>query len=486
MRQITDAWRADAVRLSSGTAPDTCRDTARHHRGAVVAGDGAPPAPPRTGPISGYMDFHINRAQHGDAVLDFHRFVLLFAHSFSDRIRFCLGAGAGARGRLERDRRRARARAGLRRFPDQPALQRRAGMVLAPIGIINERHEPPVFHGVERPAVDTVIVPTTWFGAGAAYTGRSVPGFATALTPWRRSTLLGSARRRGCVTAGRRVRSRTPGTSPVRGGSSTSAPPGSCWARASGAVTRGFGFPRVDSSVTLAEVDGRYRYGEIGIRGQYAHVFLDGMGELNRAVLRTVGVSPNAAEQMRGFYLEGSYYVVPRPAPREVAVFVRYENFDTQYRMPAGFQPLPEFDRDAWIIGVTYFPDPDVAVKIDYTILATRAMSSWRPIRSISVWGGGSDADTVPAPSGRVRGTLCRYGPRPCRGGRECRLTGDGAGSRTRGRLDPRRALQLHAIRGACDRRHHGRAACAQRRHHAWLSNCRRRGRYRGAKAAAG
>ena len=41
----------------------------------------------------------------------------------------------------------------------------RAGMLLAPVGIINERHEPPVFHGVERPFVDTVIIPTTWFDA---------------------------------------------------------------------------------------------------------------------------------------------------------------------------------------------------------------------------------------------------------------------------------------------------------------------------------
>jgi hypothetical protein len=28
--------------------------------------------------------------------------------------------------------------------------------------------------------------------------------------------------------------------------------------------------------------------------------------------------------------------------------------------------PLKEFDRDAWVIGFTYFPDADIAVKIDY------------------------------------------------------------------------------------------------------------------------
>ncbi len=46
------------------------------------------PASSRTGPISGYMDFHFNKVEGEDGVLDFHRFVLLFNHSFSSRIRF--------------------------------------------------------------------------------------------------------------------------------------------------------------------------------------------------------------------------------------------------------------------------------------------------------------------------------------------------------------------------------------------------------------
>ncbi len=44
-------------------------------------------------------------------------------------------------------------------------------MVLMPVGIINERHEPPVYYGVERPFVDTVIVPTTWFETGVGVHG---------------------------------------------------------------------------------------------------------------------------------------------------------------------------------------------------------------------------------------------------------------------------------------------------------------------------
>jgi hypothetical protein len=72
------------------------------------------------------------------------------------------------------------------------------------------------------------------------------------------------------------------------------------------------------------------------------------------------------AEALRGFYGEASYRVWAAGPARDLAAFVRYENFDTQYRMPPGFLPLKQFDRDAWIIGATYYPDPDVAVKIDY------------------------------------------------------------------------------------------------------------------------
>src|SRR6187455_1229137 len=48
------------------------------------------PSAPQTGPLSGYMEFHYNEpvGQNQPGVLDFHRFVLLFTHQFSDRIRF--------------------------------------------------------------------------------------------------------------------------------------------------------------------------------------------------------------------------------------------------------------------------------------------------------------------------------------------------------------------------------------------------------------
>jgi hypothetical protein len=41
--------------------------------------------------------------------------------------------------------------------------------------------------------------------------------------------------------------------------------------------------------------------------------------------------------------------------------------------MPAAYVPLPEFDRTAWVVGASYFPDPDVVVKVDYVVQRNRS-----------------------------------------------------------------------------------------------------------------
>ena len=47
----------------------------------------------------------------------------------------------------------------------------RGGLLLIPMGIINEYHEPSTFNGVERPLVDNYIAPTTWREIGFGLTG---------------------------------------------------------------------------------------------------------------------------------------------------------------------------------------------------------------------------------------------------------------------------------------------------------------------------
>ena len=178
----------------------------------------------RTGPLSGYMDFHINDAQHADPVLDFHRFVLLISHRFSERVHFVSEielehavVSPETGGELELEQ-------AYVDFRISRPFNLRAGMVLAPVGIINERHEPPVFHGVERPLVETVIHPDHVVrrrGGDPRRGARRPPLPRVRDGDARRHPL--QRRTRGCGKDARRAPNRTRGTSRAPGASSTSA-----------------------------------------------------------------------------------------------------------------------------------------------------------------------------------------------------------------------------------------------------------------------
>ncbi|HEU0006778.1 MAG TPA: hypothetical protein VFS12_12375, partial [Terriglobia bacterium] len=130
-------------------------------------------------PYAGYMETHLNHDGLNPTTFDFHRFVLLFGHGFGDRIRFwselefehAFVEGREVSGEIALEQ-------AYLDFLIHPKLNFRAGMLLSPVGIINERHEPPSFNGVERPFVDTFIVPSTWFGSGGGFVGDLGKGFA--------------------------------------------------------------------------------------------------------------------------------------------------------------------------------------------------------------------------------------------------------------------------------------------------------------------
>jgi hypothetical protein len=346
---------------------------------ALAAADAAGQPPDagsqQTTSLSGYMDFHFNKAQFEDGRLDFHRFVLLVTHSFSDRIRFvselevehALVEGLEEKGELELEQ----------AYVDFLVSRRfnvRAGMMLVPVGIINERHEPPVFYGVERPFVDTFIIPTTWFEVGAGVHGELGQGWryrAFVMSPLDASEFtaedgIAEGKQQGADTnigrpavTGRieyvRRRGLTVGAS--------------FWTGRSGFEFR----PRFDVPVGVADVDARYSRDRLELRAQYAYVGIGNAGELNDALGRAVGVNPNVASALRGFYAEAGYRVIAGSRAGDVGFFARYENFDTQHKMPPGYVPLKSLDREAITLGGTYWPDPDIAVKFDYSILRSES-----------------------------------------------------------------------------------------------------------------
>ncbi len=132
--------------------------------------------------VGGYAELHLNVAHvtgpgARDAQIDLHRFVLFLAHDFNERLRFYSElevehavASSTDPGEVEVEQ----AYVDYRAIGDQLGV--RAGLVLVPMGIINQWHEPPMFHGVERPMVDTLIIPTTWREAAVGVFGEPLPG----------------------------------------------------------------------------------------------------------------------------------------------------------------------------------------------------------------------------------------------------------------------------------------------------------------------
>ena len=132
----------------------------------------APAALPKT-QIGGYGELHYNNLDADDSArdldqIDFHRFVLFFGHEFSDRIRFFSElelehslTGDGAPGEVELEQ-------AYLDFTLTDSLSAKTGLFLLPIGTVNETHEPPTFYGVERNSVESDIIPSTWWEAGAS------------------------------------------------------------------------------------------------------------------------------------------------------------------------------------------------------------------------------------------------------------------------------------------------------------------------------
>jgi hypothetical protein len=320
-------------------------------------------------PVSGYMDFHLNKDRGEPFNADFHRFVLLFGHSFSDRIKFWSelevehafveGQEDGGEVALEQ---------AYLDFLIKPYFNIRAGMVLTPVGIINERHEPPAYNGVERPFVETTIIPTTWRELGIGITGDLGRGFryraylASSLDASRFDAENG-------ITEGRTNGIDASFRNPAKVGRLEYMGIRRLAAGASFySGHAGFRTPGINPLVSIADFDARYRIRRFDLRGLFVQTWISHAAELNRRGQLLKGVNPNVASAMRGYYIEPAVHVLPKSFPHDMAVFARYEKYNTQHRMPVGYVPLPQFDRHSWVMGATYKPHPDIALKFDYAI----------------------------------------------------------------------------------------------------------------------
>lgn len=358
------------------------------HRGlyvyALLSAVALPALAQESTTVGGYGELHYTNhsGRNTPAEINLRRFVVYLAHTFDERLSFrseveiedakIEGGSSGGEVALEQvilDYRLAN------------RVTLRTGLVLAPVGIINETHEPPTFNGVDRPAFDHDVIPTTWRELGVGITG-SVPlgeGWNYRLylvNGLRAEGFSGEEGIRGGRQEGREASFANPSLTGrlewVRPGLRVG---GSFWHGGTTAGDTLLGTGSFTAPITVLSADARYDLQGLSIRGVIANVNVTDAEQINARYASDVG------SRIAGGYLEGAYNLLHVLAPKStqrLQAFLRYEQFDTHASVPTGTVRNEEYARRITTFGLAYKPTWNTVFKGDYEVRRTVAGSAER------------------------------------------------------------------------------------------------------------
>jgi phosphate-selective porin len=323
--------------------------------------------------VGGYGELHYNNFSGNTPAgitrakdeIDFHRFVLFFGHRFNDWISF------KSELELEHSNTENNGQVELEQayldFNFNEKINAKAGIFLMPLGLINETHEPPSFYGVERNIIETRILPSTWWEAGASLYGELAPGwkYQAALTSSLSAEHFVDFASQG-VRDGRRNVSEAPAENIAFSGRvDYSGMPGVTIGASVFTGNTGQDHAKLngaDARLTLWDVHGRYNKDRLDLRALYAQGHLSDAAKLNTAF---AALNNEVAEQFYGWYIEGAYRVWQQ-GEQSVAPFIRYEKWDTQDKLASNTVRSADSNNSVWTVGANYWPDPQVVLKADY------------------------------------------------------------------------------------------------------------------------
>jgi hypothetical protein len=269
-----------------------------------------------------------------------------------------------------------------------PAFTLRAGLLLPPVGIVNEVHEPPTFNGVARPTFDREVLPTTWRELGVGAVG-SIPG-SSGLSY--RMYLVNGLKADGFdavsgIRGGRQEGKEASFANPSLTGRLEWARPGlrlggSFWYGGSANQDPVLGTGSFDNAVALISADARYDVGPLMFRGVVANISIADAENINAAYGSQVG------SRITGGYAEAAYNVLSALAPastQRLNAFLRYERFDTQADVPAGVVKDESLARRITTMGLSYKPVYNVVFKGDYQLQRTAGDGGEGEVLSLGV-----------------------------------------------------------------------------------------------------
>ena len=247
-----------------------------------------------------------------------------------------------------------------------PMANVRAGLILVPVGFINEIHEPPFFLGNVRPEVERAILPSTWRSNGFGLFGELLPGLqyrTYGLTSLNAAGFESSGIREGRQSGseekaedwswvGRLDYTFLPGT--LLGGSTYIGDQG-----------QGQKFDGRDRAVFMQLYE---LHAQVELYGFHFRT-LGAVTDIGNAHALSVESGETIASVTWGWYAEIAYDVMPwiiTETNQYLAPWFRYSKLNTQDSVPTGFSPDKQFDQDIYEVGLAYKPIPQVVLKLDY------------------------------------------------------------------------------------------------------------------------
>lgn len=342
--------------------------------------------------IGGYGEVHynqpLNSGRFNPGTLDAHRLVMFLGYNFSSKTQFV----------SEIEFEYAKEVWVEQMFLQQKInkyINLRAGILLIPMGIINEYHEPVTFNGVERPVIDNKIAPSTWREIGAGISGNilqlkskyqlyvvnGLNGYDAAGGVFSGSKTLREGRQKG---------SKAYITSPSYTGKvefygaknlniGISGYAGKSQSRLYTNLDKSNTalVQQADSSVVgiaMLGLDARYTFKGIRLTGQFYQISISNTEQYNRFTTKN-GMLNDLGSALQGYYAEIGYNVF-RTLPgvkSELMPFVRYEAYNTHHSVDGLTVANKKNDNVIITTGLTYALTKGAVLKADLQFLKSEA-----------------------------------------------------------------------------------------------------------------
>lgn len=332
--------------------------------------------------ISGYGSAFYQRDfnQH-QSMMTLERAVLFVGHQFNEKISFFseleienakVTAGQSSLGEVSMEQ-------AFLKFNLNPKQYIVAGLFVPRIGILNENHLPSNFNGVERPMVETLIIPATWRELGVAFYG------SLNRLPLNYSVALVNGLDNANFAHGDGLRSgRAEGSNALANNLAVTASLQYLWKdfkfqvsgymggtvglRPRSADSLGLNSGAFGTPVYLGEADLQYAKNAFSAKALISYISYPEAAKVNAAYAK------NLATGMYGAYAELAYdWLYTKQKPPQFISFVRFEILDLNASIPAPPKAIYDgTEKQTHIIaGFGYLPIPNVVIKADVRLLHT-------------------------------------------------------------------------------------------------------------------